>query len=553
MSAATAAVPPTAHPGGPRAARTTTGVPQLGKLIARRERIRLPIWCYAAIASVGGTAYSFKSLYATPASRAQFADGIGRDPALAVLYGKPFDLTTIGGLTAWRMGTFGAVLLAIMSIVTVTRHTRAEEEAGRFELVGAQAVGRHAPLTAVLRVVLGTQAMLGAVIGLVLVVLGLPADGSFLLGMSLAVGGWVFAAVTAITVQMTDSGRSAGGLAFTVLGAAYLLRAIGDGSGSAGPAWLTWLSPLGWTEQTQPFATDRWWVLACGVGATALLIALAFRIASARDLGSGLFPARPGPARGGRLLRSTGALAWRMHRGNLIGWAFGLLVSAVVLGSVAESIGELLGSSERVLQLFQRMGGQTQIVNAYLASCTNILGVVVACYAVQTTVRLRTEETAGRLEPLLATGTARLRWAGSHLVYPMLGSVFLLLLSGFGIGLANGARAGDLGSQLAQSTYAGLIQVTAVWVVGGLTVAVYGLAPRATAVVGWSAVGVCVLLQELGPILRLSHWITDLSPFAQVPRAPGAAIAPAPLLIMTGVAAGLLVLGLSAFRHRDIG
>lgn len=535
------------------AANAMAGVPDLTKLITRRERIRLPIWCYATLASIGGTAYSFKSLYATPESRQQFADGIGRSPSLAVLYGRPFDLSTIGGLTTWRMATFGSVLLAIMSIVTVNRHTRAEEEAGRFELVGAGAVGRHAPLIAVLRVVLGTQFALGTLVGVVLALLGQGAEGSFLLGFSLTASGWVFAAVAAVAVQLTDFGRSAGGIAFTALGAAYLLRAIGDGSGANGPTWLTWLSPLGWSELTQPFAAERWWVLILGLAVTAGLIALAFRIAALRDLGSGVFPARPGPASGSRRLRSAGALGWRMQRGNLLGWGIGVLLSGVVLGSIADSIGELLGSSERVLQLFQRMGGQAQIVNAYLAACMNIIGLVVACYAIQTTVRLRTEETNGRVEPLLATSVGRLRWAASHLVYPVLGSAMLLALAGFGVGLAHGARSGDLGTQLGSLVWAGLIQVPAVWVLVGLTVAAYGYAPGASAYVGWVAVGICILLQELGPILKLSHWITDISPFGQVPRAPGVPVAAEPLLIMAATGAALLVLGLAGLRRRDLG
>ena len=534
-------------------ATALAGVPDLTKLITRRERIRLPIWCYALIASVGGTAYSFKTLYSTAESRQQFADGIGKDPALAVLYGKPSDLTSIGGLTSWRMGVFGAVLLAVMSIITVNRHTRAEEEAGRFELVGAGAVGRHAPLIAVLRVVLGTQFAIGVIIGLVLVVLGQPASGSFLLGLSIAAGGWIFAGVAAITVQLTDFGRSASGLAFTVLGAAYLVRAIGDGSGANGPTWLTWLSPLGWSEQTQPYAGDRWWVLALLVAGTAALIAVAFRIAAGRDLGSGILPARPGPARGGRLLCSVSALSARMQRGNLLGWAIGLLIGGAVLGSIADSIGELLGSSARVQQLFERMGGQSGIENAYLAAAMNIIGLVVACYAIQTTTRLRTEETSGRLEPLLATSTSRLRWAASHLSYPLLGSALLLVVAGAGAGFAHGGRSGDLGTQLAQLVGAGLIQITAVWLVVGLTVLAFGFVPQATSYVGWIAVGVCILLQELGPILKLSHWVTDISPFSQVPRAPGVAVAAEPLLVMTGVGAALLVVGLIAFRRRDIG
>lgn len=65
MTAVTATTPAAPTAGS---ASAMAGVPDLTKLITRRERIRLPIWCYATLASVGGTAYSFKSLYATAAS-----------------------------------------------------------------------------------------------------------------------------------------------------------------------------------------------------------------------------------------------------------------------------------------------------------------------------------------------------------------------------------------------------------------------------------------------------------------------------------------------------
>jgi len=526
------------------------GVSELAGLVTRRERIRLPIWCYALLASVGGTAYSFRQLYPTPASRVEFAATVGTDPALDVLYGKPFDLTSIGGLTAWRMGVFGSLLLAVMSIVTVVRHTRAEEEAGRFEFVGAGAVGRHAPLIAVLRTVLAVQLVLGVLVGAVLTAFGTGASGAFLLGLALAACGWFFAAVAAITVQLTDFGRSAGGLAFTVLGAAYLLRCFGAGTNAG---WLSWLSPVGWTEQAQAFAGDRWWVPALGAVGTAVLVGIAFRLAAARDLGGGIFPARPGPAAGAWSLRSVGALGWRLHRANLIGWGIGLLLFSAVLGAIADSIVELVGTSRQADEIIQRMGGQHGIVQAYLASCMNILGLVVAFYAVLTTVRLRAEETSGRVEPVLATKTGRVRWAVSHLAYPVVGSALLLALSGLAAGLAHGGRSGDLGRQSAELVWAGLIQLPAVWVAVGLTVAVYGYFPRATGAVGWSFVGLCILVQELGPLFRLSHWVTDVSPFTAVPRAPGVAIPAEPLLVTAAVGLALTTAGLIGLRRRDIG
>ena len=534
-------------------AAVLAGVPELGKLIARRERIRLPIWCYALLASVVGTAYSFRKLYPTTESRVQFAATVSRDPALDVLYGRPFDLTTLGGLTAWRMGVFGSLMLAIMSIVTVVRHTRAEEETGRFELVAAGAVGRHAPLIAVLRVLLGTQLALGLLIGVLLTALGMGASGAFLFGLALAACGWFFAGVAAVTAQLTDFGRSAGGVAFTVLGAAYLLRAVGAGSGADGPGRLSWLSPIGWTEQAQAFAGDRWWVLLLDVAGTAALVALAFRLARARDLGGGIFPARLGPAGAAPALRSAAALGLRMQRGGLIGWGVGLLLLSAVLGAIADSIVELIGTSQQANDIIRRMGGQGGVVDAYLSSCMNILGLVVAFYAVQSTVRLRTEEAGGRVELLLAAPVGRLRWAASHLLYPIAGSGLLLALSGAAAGLAHGGRSGALGRQSAELVWAGIVQLPAVWVAVGVTVAVYGFFPRATAAVGWGFLGLCILLQELGPLAELSRWITDVSPFATVPRAPGVAIPAQPLLIMTAIGLLLTGIGLLGLRRRDLG
>ena len=61
----------------------------------------------------------------------------------------------MGGDVAWQIGGFGAAFVALMSMFIVGRHTRAEEQNGRSELIGAAPVGRFAPVTAALIVVVG--------------------------------------------------------------------------------------------------------------------------------------------------------------------------------------------------------------------------------------------------------------------------------------------------------------------------------------------------------------------------------------------------------------
>ena len=68
--------------------------------------------------------------------------------AFIAMAGPARALDTIGGQVAWQSTAFGAICAGLMSMFIVGRHTRAEEESGRDELVRAAAIGRHAPMTA---------------------------------------------------------------------------------------------------------------------------------------------------------------------------------------------------------------------------------------------------------------------------------------------------------------------------------------------------------------------------------------------------------------------
>jgi polyether ionophore transport system permease protein len=115
---------------------SVTGMGIAVRLILRRDGITLPIWVVALVGFVAGTASTFATSYPTPQARAEFASSIRGSPAMAPIYGPLFD-DSVGGLTAWRVGVAGALLFGIFSIVTVVRHTRREEEAGRTDLLFA--------------------------------------------------------------------------------------------------------------------------------------------------------------------------------------------------------------------------------------------------------------------------------------------------------------------------------------------------------------------------------------------------------------------------------
>jgi len=529
------------------------GTAALARLALRRDRVMLPAWILVIAGLTATTASSFAQLYPTVEARQEFATGIGRNPSLFALYGRAFDLTSVGGLTAWRIGGFAAVLAALMSLFTVVRHTRAEEEAGRLELVGSGVVGRLAPLTAALLVAFGAGLILAALVAAGLIGVGLPAAGSFALGLAIATGGWMFAAVASTAAQLTESARAANGIAAAVLGLSYLLRAIGDTAGEH--SWLanlSWLSPIGWTQQVRPFVGERWWVFGLAAVFAAVLTAAAYRLVARRDLGAGLLPSRPGPAEAARTLRSPLALAWRLHRAALAGWVAGFAVLGAALGSIAAGVGDLVTDSPQLRDLLSRMGGGRGIVDTYLNATMGIVGVIAAVYTVQAGLRLRVEETSQRAEPVLATAVSRVRWALSHLTFAVLGTAALLGVAGLGAGFAHGLRTHDLGGQLPRLLGAALVELPAAWVLVGITAVLFGLVPRLSAG-GWAAVLLFLLLGQFGPLLRLNQVIMDISPFTHVPKVLGGELTFAPLVWLAMLAGTLTAAGLVGFRHRDVG
>jgi ABC-2 type transport system permease protein len=61
-----------------------------------------------------------------------------------------------------------------------------------------------------------------------------------------------------------------------------------------------------------------------------------------------------------------------------------------------------------------------------------------------------------------------------------------------------------------------------------------------------------LLLGWVGEELKLSRWVIDLSVFAHVPQLPGGELKVLPLVVLTSIAAALIVLGLLGLRRRDM-
>ncbi|MEU6503255.1 ABC transporter permease [Streptomyces californicus] len=515
----------------------------------RRDRVRLTVWVLALTLGTLATASEYRTLYSSPEERAAAVSSMGSPAALAMT-GPARYLSdyTAGAMLGHQLLGFTAVLVGLMSVLTVTRHTRDEEETGRAELVRSAVVGRHAHLAAALGVAAVANLVLAVPLALGLTTAGIEgvdAGGSLLYGLAHTAAGLVFAGVAAITVQITAHTRGASGAALAVIGVAYVLRAAGD----VGDDALSWLSPIGWVQRTHVFVDDRWWPLALCLLLAAATAAYGFALSTRRDVGAGLRPARLGRRTASAALTHPLGLALRLHRATLLGFAAALGLMGVMYGSILGEAAGMVKDVEQVQQALAEIGGAT-VTESFAAMVMTVVAVVAAGYVVMAALRPRTEENAGRAEPLLATGLSRNRWLGSHLAITLAGGTALLVLAGLGFGLSGAASTGDAGLVL-ELTGAAAAYAPALWATAGVAVLLHGWFPRAAAA-AWIVPVYGFLVGYLGPVLRLPEGLRNLSPFGHVPRLPAAEPAWTPLLVLTAVAAGLIALGLAGFCRRDL-
>lgn len=386
------------------------------RLYLRRDRISLPLWVLLLSVPLA-TVYvgSILKVYPTEAARAGFAASIMASPAQRALYGQVYN-DSLGAVGIWKAGMFH-LLIAVAVILTVIRHTRADEETGRTELVDSTAVGRYAGLSAALLLSFGASIATGAIGAAGLLTTDVPAGGSLAFGAALACSGLVFTAVAAVTANSRRAPGSPAAPPSPYSGPRSRCAP------SATPATARCRgSPLGWSLQVRPYAGDRWWVLLLHLATTAALTLVAYRLLAGRDVGAGLIAERPGPGTAGKRLGGVDGLTWRLNRGALLLWTVGLCLYGLLMGSVAHGIGDELGDSTVARDIVARMGGTSALEEAFVAVAYTMMGMVAAAFAISLTLRPQQEESGQRAETILAGAVSRTRWLASHLRPPCWGA-----------------------------------------------------------------------------------------------------------------------------------
>ena len=525
------------------------GTGTLLRLALRRDRVLLPLTVLGLVILAVSSAQATLALYPTTAAMAQGLPGVLDNPALLAMYGPLTNPTSPDSFAVYKTVIMGGVLLALAVYALIRRHTRTEEEAGRLELIGAGVVGRRAALSAAILLALTMTALTCVITAAGMLRLGMEPAGTVIFCLGWLTVGLTMTGITAIAAQVTTTARGCGALAVSALGLAFALRAIGDAVPGAGA--LTWLSFLGWAEHMQPYGANRTAVALIPIAVTAVLVVIAFALLDRRDLGAGLVASRPGPAQGAPGLASPLGLAWRLQRWSLAGWSLGVLMGGAMVGSIAGQVETMLSDPAARDMLVAIGGGSGTLTNIFFAAEFMIVALVISAYGIATTMRLRGEERDVHAEAILANATSRWRWLGSHVLVALAGTAWLLFVLGASSALVRGLATRDVGHELATLVPAAMAPLPAVWICVGVTLLVFGVAPRFTSI-AWGALVFFLVVGELGSLLGLPTWVSDLSPFTHLPRLPGGAVSLVGLATLAAIALALLSSGSAGFRRRDL-
>ncbi|WP_137754742.1 ABC transporter permease [Agrococcus sp. SGAir0287] len=534
----------------------------IGYLVAirlRRDRLTLAIWVvvfgglWAAVGAGLGASFDERA-------RTSLVGLIASDPSLRMLRGAPAG-TSLGAVMVVSTLAYLGIAIALMATFLAVRHTRADEDAGRTELVRSTPTGRLAPLTATIVAGAIEVAVVAAALAAGSLAIGLPVEGSALVALGVLLTGLTFLLVGLLAAQTMPTSRGANGLAAAIAGAAFVVRGIGDALADVGSdlahvasAWPAWASPIGWITQTHPFADSGGWApswipLALFAPLLAVLVVVVVGLELRRELGASLVRERGGRRAAGALLGTPIGLAVRLHRGAAIGWIVAALVVGLFIGRIAPDAADALASNPTLEAFVQALGGSSgDTIDAFVHALAGIVALVACAAVLQGATRMRVEELAHG-EQVLATRTSRLGWFGATLGVALVAGVLVMTAfaaaASASLASADAARTGTVVA-IAAST----LPVLGVYLaLGAVLVA---LLPGVGAWLGWLLLVVPMLLGELAPLFGDGwDWLQDVSPFFHLPDPLAAHPDWSASWWMLAGSAVALALALVVFRRRD--
>ena len=521
---------------------------RLTLFLLRRERVISSLWILLVTLFSVVIAFGMGDMFDGPARRA-LAETLG-NPAMVAMMGPVYgaDNYTVGAMYSNTMLLWVALTVATMNIFLVVRHTRADEESGRLEVIRSLPVGRLANLASALTAAVIVNVVLGLLHGFGMALAGaegMGLGGCMLYGAALCAIGLVFAAVTAVFCELCSSSGGAVGCSFAALGFFYLLRAAGDLNAEA----LSYISPFGLMLRMRIFTGNRFAPAVLLLAEAIIISAAAFALNIRRDIEQGLIPAKPGRTRGSQFLRSSLGLALRLLKKPLLIWL-------AVMFALGASYGSIMGDIENFVtesafyQMVIGMSGDYSVPEMFTSMVIVMMALVCAIPVLTFALKPLSEETKKRAEHSLSRAVSRIRYMACYSAISFCAAVLYQAATAAGLYVSIAAVL-ETPVAFGFLMKANLVFIPALWVMSAIASLVTSVAPRAAGAV-WAYYGYAFAMTFIGRMLNIPVWLKRLTPFYYVPELPAEEINIIAMAALTAIAAIITAVAFVFYKRRDM-
>jgi ABC-2 type transport system permease protein len=468
------------------------------------------------------------SIYSTESARQEVVNLVMQLGATASgMAGNPVSIDTMGGYVSWKYGPIFTIFAGMWSVLALSGTLVGEARRGSLDLLAAtplsktriavEKVAAHLTLLAIV-VVLQTLAAWAAGAAYA----RLPQDEiSFVeaFGFALWIGLMAIAFGSVALLVSQFWGRAAGvGIAGGLLVIGWIIQ--GYHASIPGLGALTVLTPWAWTYDHVPLAGQFNWASLVPLALVpVVLLPVGIWAFTQRDIGASSPLNVRVPVRAPSIAVGLGGPTSRSFAERLplaLAWGIGLGGFMLMMASISTSLSKQVAESPDLLRVFQSIfPGFQPDAGGFLQLMLQILFIVAGLAGATLVSGWASDETAGRLEMVLATPVARARWAvGAGM--GMFGGVLLMtLFMAIGVAIGAATTGSDALTPFLGSFALGLFALAAT----GVGIAIGGVFRTSVAAEAVALLVVATYLVDIvGEALSWPEWTRQLTLTAHMGR-----------------------------------
>jgi ABC-2 type transport system permease protein len=505
---------------------------------------------------VVSSAIGFASAYPTEMSRQLVASTFESNTGLIALLGKPDTLLTIGGFTAWRSLGALTLIVSIWALFLSSRLFRGDEEQGRLELI---LTGKSSLVNATKQLFFAMLALLMISFTIIFTAASITSalqgfswslSSVGFLALTITVTALLFASIGMFVSQITATRAAALKTSAAIFGIAFMMRALGDISSSA--SWLSALSPLGWVARLHPLTSSNTvWLIPIFV-TVIICFALSLFIASKRDYGASVIPDKDTAKPKYRLLKSGETLLFRLQKGSAILWIIGLFVANFMFGSFLSSVTEAVGESSGIQDTLNKVtnAGSSNFTKLFIGVIFIQMMLLLLIMVAGQINSFREEEARGYMDNMLVRQSSRLSLSIFKAV--LIFGTAVLAAAAISLGMYLGAQSQDIAIGAKDIILSGINMLAMPAIFLGAGFLLFGFLPRLTSVLLYTIIGWTFIIEIIGSVINLNHWILDTSLLHHLALAPAIDVKWNIFWIYIGLGLVMAFIGIWRFTKRDI-